>query len=750
MKKMHFCNWFHVNNVIAKRMWPRVLVLLLFSLLMSSNIIGPAAVLADSGQPEISAEVQAQARALQLEGTSLQLKGDLQGAIEKYRQSQELKPNPSLERLTGTLKRQIERKQASEAAGQGTGGTAVSQPEVATSQSPEIQRSPASPQEDLIYTFTDWLLGLFPAKSAEQEFGLLTNHNYTITPMGAVYEVRLDPFVIHFGESELLDLSPAIFKYKPQDNVFLEVELILPGQAPLKEDDEVVALMRIGDQTITGTWSRNMENFVQSNVNLTRISIEDVEETGKLVIGMLQFGNHFGEAEKGNWKEEYRGGISDVMLDVDEEDVSFAIQDLSVLYNLGGKDLARYVELRKKIYSGMTDIEDEEDIKEFEALFMNIDEYLQLFTSSQTTFSLTGMELLAEDDEVILDSIAMGFQMNKDPKTGKYLAVNKGDLWNFSYHGVSDTDEFESEGHEPEANTDEGDGKEGPPQSSFELEHAYFSDSADIDVIPPTLFKDLFTVLMQAETVEDQDAYAAEQGIRYVKMIFDLFDGYSGTIGLEGLVVEEGGAAPISLADVVFSGGFHGDAEKGRSVTSAIRFSGFEGLDMGGDAIPKAGGLRLELTGIPSLMEVIPDASQLAGATEEQIQNAISMKAMGAIMSSSMALTMRDTFVTFPMSKLNLGLVAKVNGAAKMFSTGSVQLAVENPDDLMRIMQFHGADENVQRMLATLTALANRTTENGTVIDRLDMQLNEEGRIYSNNKDVTPLFFPEQPQPPAE
>ena len=40
------------------------------------------------------------ARQLQLEGTRLQLKGDLAGALEKYQQSIKLQPNPRLEKIS--------------------------------------------------------------------------------------------------------------------------------------------------------------------------------------------------------------------------------------------------------------------------------------------------------------------------------------------------------------------------------------------------------------------------------------------------------------------------------------------------------------------------------------------------------------------------------------------------------------------------------------------------------------------------
>ena len=60
-----------------------------------------------AAEKAVTAEEVTRARALQLEGTQLQLKGDLEGAIGMYRASNALNPNPRIESLVATLERQI-------------------------------------------------------------------------------------------------------------------------------------------------------------------------------------------------------------------------------------------------------------------------------------------------------------------------------------------------------------------------------------------------------------------------------------------------------------------------------------------------------------------------------------------------------------------------------------------------------------------------------------------------------------------
>jgi hypothetical protein len=108
-----------------------------------------------------------------------------------------------------------------------------------------------------------------------------------------------------------------------------------------------------------------------------------------------------------------------------------------------------------------------------------------------------------------------------------------------------------------------------------------------------------------------------------------------------------------------------------------------------------------------------------------------------------------DSFITFPASKFILNLTANVDNTAKFLSTGTMNIEVENPDDFMRVIQSFGTDPQVQQMLATLTALADRTDENGKIVDRVNAKFDQQGKIFINTKDVTSMFLPGTPQSSA-
>ena len=128
----------------------------------------------------------------------------------------------------------------------------------------------------------------------------------------------------------------------------------------------------------------------------------------------------------------------------------------------------------------------------------------------------------------------------------------------------------------------------------------------------------------------------------------------------------------------------------------------------------------------------------------DQVQGQMMMKGMVSVMGSALAFSLKDSFVAFPATRLNIDLAAAVNSAAKFMSTGTMKLAIENPDAFMQTAKDLGADPSMLQMLTSFTALANRTDENGKVVDRIDAEVNQEGKILVNKKDVTLMFFPEQ------
>ena len=132
----------------------------------------------------------------------------------------------------------------------------------------------------------------------------------------------------------------------------------------------------------------------------------------------------------------------------------------------------------------------------------------------------------------------------------------------------------------------------------------------------------------------------------------------------------------------------------------------------------------------------------------QSVQGQLMINGMAALMQSGLTLTIRDSFLNFPAAKITLALLAQVEPSAMYSSVGTLNLVMENPEELKRIVQAYSAEPVIGQMLATLTALANRSQEGGKTIDRIDAQLDTSGKVFINAKDVTSMFFP--PPSPAQ
>ncbi len=683
------------------------------------------------------------ARKLQLEGTRLQLQGNLKEAIEKYKESISLQPNPRLEMLIQKLEPQAGRTEqvasapavpptridtpaetAAEDTSKASGTTVL--PDRGAGKQEEAplvaKRAPGTPEEELIYAFTDWALNLFPQKEGDKEFFLDTNRNYAITQDGGQYEVRLDPFTLNTGKHDRIELGPIVFNFRPRGRDTLGVTMHLPNNAPLKSLDKTVAELTIGNQEISGVWDRTLLGFEQSDLQLGNLVIRDSGNEGRFDIKEIALGNTCSQDGQGIWDEKYQGHISGISF-VDKKS-TFNLEKIAVRINLGGSNHARYVELKKNFQGSMGQF-DELNLSELKTYLGSLDEYVQIFSHSTTSVTIQGVRLKSEGNTFRLDTIDLSGGVHKDAQTGKYSYDSKMEAQGGSFI--------------------EGEKRGKTPGVSASLSSLGFVGKGSMKRFPPNMFADLFSTVEGFTKVkkEEFDAYLAGHGTAFAKKILALIEGYSAEINLNGLNVVNAAPEPITLETAQLRGSFDVGRGEGGTVQTLLNFSGFNGPAQGANNLPQAARFNFEIKNIPSLLDLIADPSAIATGNMQRIQGQVMMQAMNSLMMSALTFSLTDSFVVFPASRLSLGLLAHIDNKAKYFSTGNLQVAIENPDEFMRISRSFGADPDMQKMLVTITALANRSNENGKIVDKIDANVNQEGKLFINSKDVTLMISPE-------
>jgi len=746
-----------------------------------ATMIGCAVIctLVTFGVPQVRAaepgsEAAATARQLQLEGARLQLQGNLAEAVQKYKESTALQPNPRLDDLIKQLEPKIGKQDETSASGttaadmqpsatpsaqatpveaqQGqpappeetqapVPATAVSETAPPVPAAPVVEAAPAvvqhppgTAEEELIYAFTDWFLDLFPEATPELDFSLQTNHNYTIAQVDGEYEVRLDPFTLVIDKTDTLELGPVLFRFKPQDKDLLSVRMQIAGKAPIKNNGKPEAELTIGSQQLSGLWNRNLMNFDKLNLQLADLAIEDALKTGRLSLAKLVAEGGRSEEQGGGWVEKYNGELK--QLAFAEKDTDFGIDAISGQVMATGTNAPRFLELRTRLQKGLNRI-DKMALAEVKPLMSDLDEYMQLFQGYASTGKLQNFHFTSKDGAVTLASIGLVGDVHKEPSTGKFLYKSEGQFNDFTF-----TEKASQNNQTPVAVT---------------LRKIDLKGDGGTLALPPHLFAEIFTAVEGYQQVkkEEEGAYVARHGYAFAQKLLSLIERYSGEVSFHDVMVVNAQPAPITLDQATLAAGFDVGDGQGGKIHTLMDFSGLKGVAEGSNTAPQAGRIRLELSRIPSLLHLISDPSALASGNMQAVQGQLMMNGMAALMQSGLTLTIRDSFVNFPAAKITLALLAKVEPNAQYSSVGTLNLTMENPEELKRILQTYSADPSIEQMLATMTALANRSQEGGKTIDRIDAQLDASGKIVINAKDVTSMFFPQPatqgaPPPPAQ
>lgn len=704
------------------------------------------------------------ARELQLEGARLQLQGQTDLAVKKYKESLSLQPNPRLDGLVQQLETRQGKQQSAPAApavaepvappspapaappaeaavvdkaAPGTPPPAQNQqataapvtpaaPVAAPPEPPPVERKPASPEEALIYAFTDWAVGLLPPPGHGTDVGLKTNRNYGIVPVDGGYEVRLEPCTLVMDEKNSVEFGPVVFRFKPQDANILAVTVRLPDKAPVIEVGKPAAELTFGRQEINGVWDRNLMNFTRIDAKLGDLALEDVAKTGRLSLKELALNSVAAKGEQESWTEKMQGqanGLAFVGKDAD-----FKLARIEARAEVNGANATRSYALRQSLQRGLNRM-DQLPRPELKQLLADFDEYMQLLNAYTGSMSIQGVQSASRGDVFSLESVELSGGLRKDAQAGKFVYNSKGDLNNLAY----------AEGKTPE--------KQQPVATS--LRHVGLVGEGGVKTPPPHLFADLFVAIegLDKTPPEQSDAYLAKHGMEFARKVLALIEGYSNEITLEDLRVVNAQPTPVTLDKAILSGGFAIGGPEGGIVRSRVHFSGFKGMAPEAGNVPESANIQLEVKKIPSLLNLISSPAALAAGNMQQVQGELMINGMNALMTSGLTLSLTDSFVAFPATRLTLALMAATDQKAKYFSTGEMKLVVENPEEFLKIARSLSSDPETEKMLATLTALADRREENGKVADRIDARVDGAGKVFINAKDVTAMFFPPPPAP---
>lgn len=593
---------------------------------------------------------------------------------------------------------------------------------------PPIVHHPASPEEELIYAFVDQILAAFPGPEQNQELSLATNRDYKVEKADGRYRVRLAPFTLTMAEAGSLEMGPVELSCEPKGKDLLSFTLRLPEKMPVQAAGKPGGELRIGSQEISGAWNRATSDFDRLDIKLANLVGENAEKSGRLTVAEILLNGGLAGGDNNTWQESVRGSLK--QLELTGKDLRIALAGATIQGDMKGVDAVRYGALKARMqrFGKQGAVPTPEELKQ---LFADIDLSLQLLSTYTSSMTMTGLAATIEGSSISLDSATYTGDMHRETPGGELVAQSRGEAGKFRFE---------------EAKT-----AEKPQPVSVVVERAGMSGQGRALAPPAGFFAEIGGSLAGADKVKPEEAegYMAGQALTVFRKVLELIDSYGSEFTVSGLSVTNAGPQPITLESARFGGGFAVVNGAGGRLHGQIGFTGFRGMAGEGGTIPEAANLSFAVNKIPSLLALLPAPGQMAGTNMEMIQGQLMMQGMNALMTSGMIVSVNDSYLTFPASKLTLALMAQVDQKAKYMSNGTLHLAIEQPDEFARIVNSLSGDPETAKMLASVTALARRGTEGGKTVDRIDARLDEAGKVFINDKDVTALFFP-PPPPPAQ
>ena len=231
------------------------------------------------------------------------------------------------------------------------------------------------------------------------------------------------------------------------------------------------------------------------------------------------------------------------------------------------------------------------------------------------------------------------------------------------------------------------------------------------------------------------------------KALLQRFDAYSFDVGLTGLDVEEPSMGQMQLGGLRLAHSLTAADDKPGSFRMQFEI---QDLKPGGrvplprDLTPTALNLDLSVVDLPPrfdewLMEL---GGQAAASDDPQVEARLQQALIERLMQSGIGLVLRDSRIAFPGSVLQLDFDAHVAPQAAFQAVGRLNFQVIGLDRLVQAAHALGVGQELDQALAFFSALTERHKEGDRVIDRLRARVDEKGRIWFNDKDVTALFMP--------
>lgn len=764
--------------------------LLLATALTAGSLLGSA----NAGYSAESDDTAAvKASQLHLEGTKLQLKGDIPKALEKYQQSLKLKPNPTLEKLSHQIIKQTGLNAAATPAPEKAVGAAPpaemgAMPEEnaqTTSSTTEVsqvtmaaatQAAPAqvvqsvhiaaSPEEERIRRMVNKIIAAstFLATGEDNELmtrnGLQIDPNYTVTPWSSltagekqkitpdtavsvdkkndnIFVVNLGSvgFIFEEGEGFITD-HPIFLKVQILEEGRISCRVIVPRSVSFSYEGTTAATLTNTNSILEGIWDENLQSMTSGLFKMSSPKISSSYQDGSDVLSTVEMNSlnikTVLDTESADWSYTTEAGAEAFTVKVKNSPI-FSIGTIQLNSSIKGESSQTVRSLIKDYINNTSNFKKSIAINDTKGAVTAGEKFSHMLDTFQEIYheGISKFEL----GNITLSSLKPSrntLHIEAISLEGKAAQSSSGSIDSkgfFRIHGISS---LISKGDQQPAR--------------IAVEEIRMDVSGSMEKVPENFFASIYkhltpmiTTMFEKNSEEATTGVFMETSRDYLSLLSQI----KASTAVRNVTVE----GPISgkLAALNLTQGITAAGGKNNGINCNFNFSGLKVPSMGA-FMPTDVNIDVKALQLPPLLKIIPDAATTALLiTDNTLQNLLSLKALELLDGGSVIGVFDNNFITFPNAAIKLNARFQQDSSLLLQAQGKAALEIDNVDNINTTLVSLPGWQPLQGTLAILTSLSSRTTTDNGTIDTINLSLTPEGKLMINNKDMTGMFSQQAP-----
>lgn len=282
----------------------------------------------------------------------------------------------------------------------------------ALGETPPASDMPTDPETRRVRTLLDTALNALARQlGMDPAVQLDIQRDYPLVKDGDVYRATFEPAALVI-DSLRLDLTPLQVSMRLPDDERVDIAVELPDPLTLRDGENTLSQLGIGNQQLTGAWSESLNSFTDLRIDLQDLTLSVTDMPLSATLGRLASSQTLSVDAAEDWAQNQTFALSDLRLAMEGNAVTLAGIDSEL--TISGRSYRRLRQLAEELQQiGDRSMEMMTEppidiVRQLGELFGTIDDY---------RFHLEGSELEVREESQLMGRIgrlALGSELDRE------------------------------------------------------------------------------------------------------------------------------------------------------------------------------------------------------------------------------------------------------------------------------------------------------------------------------------------------